>query len=300
MINSNNQVITLEKKDENIQRACTSIMENYLPIFLPFNKLRKNNPLYKKFTKNGNKLVIENKYGILEIRNRLITQQHKDILETMLSNSKSYINKEETMFVTIKSRYDFLKQIGMCPTSYTYLEEKIKELEDISINTKYQTSDNKIIEEQFGIIAAIKMEEDKTKKNGTKIIKVKFTKEFTAFYLDSNLLDYKKNIAKIAKLPTPFLKSIARYMLIHNKHQINISTFIRNLGFDKIFTQREIDRKKKELEKYKEQLKDLDIEVILAKDKKSNTIKIDTKESKILIQNKTKNQRQFDFKNEKN
>ena len=294
-MNFNNKVITLEKKDENIQRACSSIMENYLPIFLPFNKLRKNNPLYKKFIDNGNILRIENKYGVLEIRNRLITQQHKDILETMLSNSKSYISEEQTMFVTIESRYDFLKQIGMCTTNYKYLEEKIKELEDISISSKYQTTNGKIIEEQFGIIAAIKMVEDITKSNHKKIIKVKFTKEFTAFYLDSNLLDYKKHINKIAELPTPFLKSIARYMLIHNKHQINISTFIENLGFDKIFTRNEINRKKKELEEYKECLKDLNIEVVSSKDKQSNTIKIDTDESKILIQNRDKKQRQFTF-----
>jgi len=172
------------KKSENIQRACSSIMENFLPIFLPFNQIRKNNPIYKEFTKNDNRLEIKSAYGIVELRNRLLTQQHKDILEAILKYKKIFIKNERAMVVEIDSRYDILKTMGISTTNYKYLEEKLKELEDFSISILSQ-NDEKKESTQFGIISVIKIVEDKVKKRMN--IKIKFTAEFTAFYMDSNL-----------------------------------------------------------------------------------------------------------------
>ncbi len=284
--------VSNQEKSDNIQRACTSLLENYLPIFLPYERLKSNNLIFKEFEKNGQILKRKTKYGELEIRNRLLTQVHKDILESILLNKKIAIKSEDCFAIEVQSAYHLLKILGKT-YKQDYLIERIKEIQDMTIYTKYNTNQGEI-QESFKIISQIKIEE--ALKGKAKKIKIKFTKEFSAFYTDNSLADYREKIKLIAHLPTAFLKSIARYMLLHKSHQINIDTFTKNLGYDTLFSEKLLYVKKREIKKYQKNLKKLGIEVIESKLNKSNTLKINQeKENPILIQNYKKLQKTFNL-----
>jgi hypothetical protein len=277
---------------ENIQRAVSSIIENYLPIFMPVTKLHQNK-VYKIFRENNNVLKLKTHFGTLEIRNRILTQQHKDILEHLLSENKMFLKEDQSMYVDIDSRYKFLKSMGQSPTKYVWLEENIKQIKDMSLIVEFDNNE-KTERYSFDIIDSYKFRLDK--KTGKEKLSIKFSQEFTAFYLDNNLLDYKKHIGEIANLKTPFLKSLVRYMLIHKQHQINVNTFIENMGYHTIVSQREIYNFKKQLKDHAEELEKFDI--YTTETKNGHTVKINCK-SKLLEQNKKnypiKQETLFDF-----
>ena len=89
------QLTLLELYDnaERINRACATVIENTTAIFLPFKRLDKTN-IYKRFLENNQILEITNDENVrVEIRDRLLGQSHKDVLEALLTCPKIFVRK---------------------------------------------------------------------------------------------------------------------------------------------------------------------------------------------------------------
>ncbi|EPZ1799881.1 hypothetical protein ACXK18_000714 [Campylobacter upsaliensis] len=78
---------------EKIEKSTSSIDELRVPIFAPISQINKNSSIYKSFVENKNIRTIETKWGAIEIRNRILTQTHKDILDLFLPMQTRYKSK---------------------------------------------------------------------------------------------------------------------------------------------------------------------------------------------------------------
>jgi len=218
--------------EKNLKRATSSLLENTLPIFLPVKNIHKTKA-HALFKKNNGSLKIETNFGGIEVRGRILGQNHKDILEMLLCQKKSLIKKDDSIAVNF-GRYLFLQELGRSTGNYTWLEERIKEIRDFNFGIIYYSKEGKRVEVGgFGIIDRYKFEEDGT-------MSVKFTEEFTNFYREENLLDYSRYVPKIAKMRQPFLKALVREMVKHKKYQIRFTKLMDNFSFNTLLGATEI------------------------------------------------------------
>lgn len=244
-------LIEYYKRIPNIDRASSSIIENTISIFLPFKRLDLTtvNTIFKN---NDNKLVIDNHlFESVEIRNRLLGQHHKDILEVLMTQKKIF--EEDTMEFRIETTsYKILDLMNKSAGNKKWLLEKIIELKDCNINIIYKNSSGENVNFSFAFISSYKIVDENK-------ITIYFTKEYTYFLLKHKLLDYSnyiplileldkkmQNIRSQLKLKKPinsnFIKSMVRYVITNNgkNSQISIDNFINKLKLDKLMTEEEL------------------------------------------------------------
>jgi len=238
MFNTKNNPVKIseDELDERIRRAVSSIFENRLPIFLPIKKLHQTR-VKKIFESNDNVIIFETEFGQIEVRNRLVTQKHKALLEAMLSYKKQLLT-DNSFFVEFKV-YDILKSKlkKKNATDYKTFKKYLKELKDIHILIK--TNDNK--EFGFGII------DDYLIDNNTGNYKVKFTSIFSWIWSNETLITYKKHTSVVNQIDNHLVQSIVRYMITFNQLQISVKSLAQNLLFDKIFSKKEFYNKLDEI-----------------------------------------------------
>lgn len=227
----------IRRSEENLKRATSSFLENSLPIFLPVKNIHLTTAS-KIFQENNGSLKIKTKFGEIEIRGRILGQNHKDILEMLLSQTKKLVPSDDSISVTF-GRYAFLQELGRSTGNYKWLEDRIKEIRDFNFAVIYYDKNNQRVEQGgFGIIDQYRFNE-----NGT--MSVKFKKEFVEFYRRENLLAYGKYVPLISKIKEPFLKAVIREMLKHKNHKILFSTLVENFSFHQIFGKNEITKFRK-------------------------------------------------------
>jgi len=228
----------IKKREENLQRATSSLLENSLPIFLPVKNIHKTKA--QKIFDTYNCLKLKTSFGSIKINGQILGQNHKDILETLLCQEKFIIKKDNSIGVNF-GRYKFLQDLGRSTGNYKWLEERIKEIRNFNFAVEYTDKNGeRIIYGGFGIIDKYKFEE-----NGT--MSIKFTEEFSNFYRKENLLDYNSYVSKISKLKEPFIKALVREMLKHKQYKIYFKTFIKNYNLQEVISEREIRKFKEKL-----------------------------------------------------
>ena len=93
---------TFVDRAEDLNQACSTILENHATIFLPYKRLDRTK-IQKEFYENNQKLEVDsNLFDKIEIQGRLLGQDHKDILEILLSSKKRFdkINKSFKVVVS--------------------------------------------------------------------------------------------------------------------------------------------------------------------------------------------------------
>jgi hypothetical protein len=261
----------INKKLDNIQKAVSTVFENRLQIFLPLRNVARTK-IFQDFKKNNNIMEIKTDWGNVEIRNRLLTQQHKDVLEMLLSERKIFSIAEKKMIVTI-NRYNFLKKLGKKPANYyVWLKKILLEIADMMVVAKIEEEDT-IYQYTYRIIDKIEIKENKKIKE----LKIKFTEDYTRILLSSNLVNYKKYLSDLTTLKSYFLKSLIRYMLTNRSHKIFFETYIEKTGLKKIVSTEEIKKFKEILIEETEEIE------------KKFELRILTKEKDILIENLRQN-----------
>lgn len=242
----------------NINRACSSLLENSSSIFLPIKRID-NSDVAKRFFKNNQVLEIEhNLFGKLEVRARLLGQIHKDILEVLLTGEKRF-NKNDRRFSVEMSAYQILKRLGVTTSNKKWLSEKINEIAECRIRV-FSADDDVDQDFSFGFIdtvsgLSVKTKDGKSKDIDEKTIKVVFSEAYTAFLARTEILDYSNYIDDIVSLDNTFIKAVVRYMLINNGRdsKIKISNLIEKLQTDKIMSHIELERNIKLLKSHETQ-----------------------------------------------
>lgn len=237
---------------ENIDRACSTVIENSISIFLPFKRLDKTD-IHRRFISNNQILEIDNNlFDKVEIRGRLLGQGHKDILEALLTSSKIFI-EDTRQFKINTTAYEITKRLGRNIGKKKWLIQQLKEIAEARINIYFKDNAGKNIDFNFNFISSILGEnEDK--------LSITFSQEYTHFLAKTELLDYSNYVSDIVKLDSftkqltkklglkihninsDFLKAIVRYMLIHkgNNSQIKIDNLIDKLNLNNLISKEQL------------------------------------------------------------
>jgi hypothetical protein len=270
------------KREDNLRRATSSLLENSLPLFLPVRNIHKTKA-QKIFNKYG-RLNIKTNFGIVEINGQILGQNHKDILETILCQDKFLVSQDNAIAVNF-GRYKFLQSLGRSTGNYAWLEDRIREIRNFNFAIGYiNKNKEQVIYGGFGIIDKYRFESDGT-------MSIKFTKEFSTFYRKENLLQYQEYVPLIAKIKEPFIKALVREMIKHKNYSIYFSTFIDNYNLKEIVGRNEIFEFKKKLKsiEYQEELYN-NFNISIKLDTKDILISIERDNSKVcLLENNSKN-----------
>ena len=238
----------------NISRACSTVIENSIAIFLPLTRIDMSN-IYKEFVKNNQTMEISNNLlDKVEIKGRLLGQIHKDILEALLTTKKTF-NKTTAQFKIKTTAYKLLKKMGRDTSDKKWLLQKIDEIAECRVKLHYKNKVGKNKTFNFGFLGGI----DTT--NG-KEITIAFSPEYTYFMAYNELLDYSDYVPQIISLRSElkkiqiklglkkelshdFIKAVVRYMLTHSDRSVGtnrkISTLINDLNLPNIIEKEELE-----------------------------------------------------------
>lgn len=218
-----------EKSESEIESrldgAITSILENRLPVFLPIQKLHQSR-IEKIFSKNKNVVCFDTEFGRLEMRNRLVTQNHKMYLEAMLSYRKQKLLDGS---FSVKFRiHDLLKTKLMKknPTDYATFKKYFKELKDIHLVFLLENGQ----ELGFGFIDDYRID------NNTGEYEVKFTRMLSSVWENENLISYKEVLPHLSQVNVPIVTSVIRYMATFGNSQISVKNLAKKLGLNQVFS----------------------------------------------------------------
>jgi len=248
------------KEIPNIDRACSTVFENSLSIFLPFKRIDKSK-IYNQFVYNNKILEIDNDLiEKLEIRNQLLGQTHKDILEILLTTPKIY-NKTTAQFKVKITAYNLTKRLNRNRGKRQWVIEKVKEIAGCRINLYFDNHKKDKVDFNFNFISSIKT----TNENE---IEITFTPEYIYFLMKNELLDYSKYIDDIMDLEnqvkriqrkiglkrtinSEFIKAVVRYMLIHkvDDNMVDMDQLIEKLKLRSIMSKRELEENLQDLQR---------------------------------------------------
>lgn len=228
---------------ENIDRACSTVIENSIAIFLPHKRLDKTD-IQKQFYANNQILEIESDlFEKVEIKGRLLGQQHKDILEVLLSSHIIY-DKTYKRFKVKLSAYKILKRLKKDPSNKKWLLQKLDEIAECRIRIHFKDNNDDNSGFNFNFINSI---HDKNERE----ITINFSPEYTHFIAKNEMLDYREYIDDIISIKNDFIKAVVRYMLINNgkNSQIGISKLLDKLKYEHLVSTIDLERDVRELKR---------------------------------------------------
>lgn len=241
---------TLEK----IEKSTSTVDELRVPIFAPVVQIAKNSGTYKEFVQNKNVRKIKTKWGEVEIRNRLLTQIHKDLLDLIFSYSRETRKLENGKIVVFFSQTEIMKRYGDSGKNLRWFREKLSEIRDAVILYR----DNKGNEFDFNIIS------NKAFNFDIDMFGIILDDAYVKFYENGLSINYKTCLPALLKVESPLLRSIIRFFFTHNSLSLSIDDLLHTVGFP-MESVRSVQMAKKELKESQKILEEFDIEYSDAK-----------------------------------
>ncbi len=219
----------------NVSRACSTILENSMGIFLPHTRLDKSNVLHELFENNQTLTLKSDIYEKVEIKGRLLCQTHKDILEVLLTSKKFWMKDIKAFRVEI-SAYQIFKKLGKSSGNKKWLEQKLDEIAECRIKMTFDSKEEDTF--NFGFISAIG-----GKNAGDKKFSIVFSPSYSHLMAKNEMLDYSNYVADILSVENYFTKAVIRYMLIHNGRdsKITIENLVKKLNLEKVISKKQLE-----------------------------------------------------------
>lgn len=221
-----------EKKDLRLL-SNGSIFENRSVLFWGFNRNHiKKTSLYKKFHANDRSISFAKDNYVLVVKNELLTQSHKDVLEALL------ILRNVSSISSVISHYSILRLLQKNSRNVMWLYSILEELNNV--NFRYYVKNPKtdgIMADGFRIISDLAFDED----SGQIILSL--DKSFLALYANAKVFNYSHFTPLIANLKHDISKQVVRWLLTFDNLQINIKNLLSfKLGLVNVVTSRTINR----------------------------------------------------------
>jgi len=186
----------------------------------------KQNPLFKEFIKNNMILKFKNGDDSLQVRNRFLTQLHRDILDLILLRAEKKQIKEGYIIVSEFSEYEILKALGhKYKRNIKWFREKLQELQDIAI--VLENSDKRI---SFHILRGYRT----NKLTGQHA--VIFDNSYINYFYSRDIgVNYKHLINDIVELDSPILKALVRFVISNSfeKFRMSLTNALEHIGINK-------------------------------------------------------------------
>jgi len=204
-------------------------------MFAPVVKYRQN-PAFKEFIKNNMILKFKNGEDSLQVRNRFLTQLHRDVLDIMLANAEIKTLKEGHMVISEFSEYEMLEKLGhKYKNNVKWFREIVQEIQDIAI--VLENPDKRIsfhILRYYGI----------NKLTGRHM--AVFSDSYINYFYGRDVgVNYKHLINDIVALDSPILKALIRFVISNSfeKFKMSLINILEKIGINKENTSERLYRK---------------------------------------------------------
>jgi len=199
-----------------------SILFNF---FVPILKVSANSIIYKKFVKENNTKTIKTDFGTVQIRNRLLTEKHRDIINAILLLGETTWLPGGELGVYFKER-DILKKLRMGNGNYMALRESILLITDAKY---YITLAN------LTFTMGIFKEYTTVTKNGKTMQCVVFDKKYVDMHKHDFSASFNKLLEKTVEIKYSTIPTIINYIYIHNKDKskkiYKLMDILEKIGF---------------------------------------------------------------------
>ncbi len=239
---------------QKINESTSTLMDLRVSPFMPVDKISHNSALAKEFVANKNILRRETAFGTVEIRNRLLTQYHKMILDCiMIHNVRSVVYKG-TIAIYF-SIYEIAQKLGLEWNGKTQknIQEAIEYIKDVVI---VRTDNNGSgISSSYNIIQEMKYS---SKEQAYVIV---LSSLYAEYFNKTMSINYNKRFDELINIRgkgSAFIRSIIEFFITHdasaeNIQRMKLMQLLETINYPCV-TQRQISSAKQYLKEYDEEL----------------------------------------------
>jgi len=203
---------------QKINESTSTLMDLRVSPFMPVDKISHNSALAREFVANKNILKRETAFGTVEIRNRLLTQYHKMILDCiMVHNIRSVVYKG-TIAIYF-SIYEIAQQLGLEWNGKTQknIQEAIEYIKDVVIVRT--DTDNASITSSYNIIQEMKYS---SKEQAYVIV---LSSQYAEYFNKTISINYNKRFDELIGIRgkgSALIRSIIEFFITHDASADNI------------------------------------------------------------------------------
>jgi len=211
-------------RDKKFYLTNASVSELRTGVFAPYLKVSGNSSVYKDFKKNGYKREIEAPWGKSVVKNKILTQIHRDIMDALFIKNvkmKQVIDDQgDYFFYIFFKRGDILKYMEKKQENAVWLNKMIDDIKHASISIE----NNEFIS-TFNIINEIVYSKEH------EAFRIELSKSYCKYFIQDLTINYKNEFQKLVTINDGLIKAIIRYFWTQNKMQINIYKLLKHLGY---------------------------------------------------------------------
>ena len=203
---------------QKINESTATLMDLRVSPFMPVDKISHNSALAKEFVANKNILKRETAFGTVEIRNRLLTQYHKMILDCiMIHNTRSVVYKG-TIAIYF-SIYEIAQKLGLEWSGKTQknIQEAIEYIKDVVIVRTDSSGSG--IASSYNIIQEMKYS---SKEQSYVIV---LSSLYAEYFNKTMSINYNKRFDELISIRgkgSAFIRSIIEFFITHDASAENI------------------------------------------------------------------------------
>ncbi len=203
---------------QKINESTATLMDLRVSPFMPVDKISHNSALAKEFVANKNILKRETAFGTVEIRNRLLTQYHKMILDCiMIHNTRSVVYKG-TIAIYF-SIYEISQKLGLEWSGKTQknIQEAIEYIKDVVIVRSDNNGSG--ISSSYNIIQEMKYS---SKEQSYVIV---LSSLYAEYFNKTMSINYNKRFDELINIRgkgSAFIRSIIEFFITHDASADNI------------------------------------------------------------------------------
>jgi len=247
-----------ENVEDKIKYSTSSVEELRVPIYAPVKQLPPQSSAAKEFKKNNNVRKIETKWGSVEIRNRLLTQTHKDIMDLIFTYHKKIKRLNDGTIALYFSQSEISKAYNSSEDEEStvnksknlkWFRQKLDEIADCRIQYK----DNSGNEIDFRVILKKAFS---AKENLYGIV---LDSNYVEFYEKGLSVNYSSKIPELISVDSPLVKSIIRFFFTHKAINLSLENILVTVGFPLPASVRTLQTAKKTLREHVDVFKKFDI-----------------------------------------
>lgn len=248
-----------ESVEDKIKYSTSSVDELRVPIYAPVKQLPPQSSAAKEFKKNNNVRTIQTKWGHVEIRNRLLTQTHKDIMDLIFTYKKKIKRLDDGTIAMYFSQSEIANLYKSSDTNDSENSKKNKNLKwfrqklDEIADCRIQYKDNSGNEIDFRIILKKAFS---SKENSYGII---LDSNYIEFYEKGLSVNYSSKISELVSVESPLVKSIIRFFFTHKAINLSLENILITVGFPLPASVRTMQTAKKTLREHVEVFSKFDI-----------------------------------------
>jgi hypothetical protein len=214
--------------EDKIKYSTSSVEELRVPIYAPVKQLPPQSVAAKEFKKNNNVRTIQTKWGYVEIRNRLLTQTHKDIMDLIFTYRKGIKRLEDGSIALYFSQSEISKVYNKNESdeantskNLRWFRQKLDEISDCRI----QYRDNNGNEIDFRVILkkAFSVKEN--------LYGIVLDSNYVEFYEKGLSVNYSSKVPDLISIESPLVKSIIRFFFTHKAINLSLENILQTIGF---------------------------------------------------------------------